>query len=288
MASAMCPPLAIRWTGDPVSADEGKAALIKVGLSPAQVPWCRNAWSLGRIPRSRVSRLPLVAEQKLFLQSLSSMAAVMAMDVRPGDDVLDLCAAPGAKTSLIRLQQEGQGMLVANELSRARTIRLKTVLARLNVEGVEVLTGPGESIGTTHERCFDRVLADVPCSGEGRFHLSDDATWSRWSEAGIRGLAKRQGALLESACKALRVGGEVLYSTCTLAPEENEGVVDRVLRRGRTSMEVRSIDLPLTTTRPGLQQWRGRTLHPDVARAVRVMGDCETTPFFMVRLRRVE
>ncbi len=286
--SASCPPLAVRWTGDADACNEACESLVEAGLAPTPVPWCPQAWSLGCIPRSQVSRLPLVAEQKLFLQSLSSMAAVMAMGVRPGDDVLDLCAAPGAKTSLIRRQQNGRGMLLANELSRSRTIRLKTVLAKLSIEGVEVLTGPGESIGSTHERCFDRVLADVPCSGEGRFHLSDASTWSRWSESGIRGLAKRQGALLESACKALRPGGEVLYSTCTMAHEENEGVVDRVLRRGRTLMEVRPIDLPLSSMRPGLQEWRGRTLHPEIARTVRVLGDSETIPFFMARLRRIE
>jgi 16S rRNA (cytosine1407-C5)-methyltransferase len=214
------------------------------------------------------------------------MAAVMALDVRPGHDVLDLCAAPGGKTSLIRRQQQGRGMLVANELSRARTVRMKKVLARLNIEGVEVLTGPGASMGSTHERCFDRVLADVPCSGEGRFHLSDAATWSRWSLAGIRGLAKRQATLLESACKTLRPGGVAVYATCTMAPEENERVVDRVVRRGRIPLEILPVDLQLTSTKPGLHRWQGRSMLPEMARTVRVLGDTETTPFYIARLRR--
>ena len=287
-ASLSCPALAVRWTGKPGRAPLGAEYLQTHGLEPVEVPWCPEVWSLGEVSRGSVTGLEWVQEQTLMLQSLSSIAAVMALGVRPGHDVLDLCAAPGGKTSLIHRQQQGRGMLIANELSRSRTRRLQALLRRLRIRDIEIRTGPGEALGSTHERCFDRVLADVPCSGEGRFHLSDPATWSRWSESAIRGLARRQVALLESACSTLRPGGELIYATCTMAPEENEQVVDRVLRRARTSMRVLPIDLPLDAARPALGSWEDRTFTPETSRTVRVVAGSGMTPFYMARLQRMD
>lgn len=287
-ASLACPSLTVRWTGTPEHAARGSEYLTSEGFNPQPVAWFDEAWTLGTVNRRALTALEWVREQKLMLQSRSSIAAVMAMGIEPGHDVLDLCAAPGAKTSLIHRRQGGRGILVANELSRARTRRLDALLRRLHITDVDIMTGPGEALGGTHARCFDRVLADVPCSGEGRFHLSDSASWSQWSESAIRGLAKRQAALLESACRTLRPGGEVLYATCTMAPEENEQVVDRVLRRGRTPMELRAIDLPLDGVRPGLSGWEGTTYCAEIERAVRVVPGTGMTPFFMARLRRLK
>ena len=278
--------MSVRWTGPREDVERGRAYLSSMEFEPAPVPWMPEAWSVGRCTRRRLSEVPWVTQQRLFMQSLSSMAAVMAMDIQPGHDVLDLCAAPGAKTSLIHRLQRGKGMLIANELSRARTTRLNAVLDRLECEGVEVMTGAGERLGGTHAACFDRVLADVPCSGEARFHLSNPSTWKRWSVSSITGLAKRQGALLESACRCARPGGEVLYATCTMAPEENELVVDRVLARSSVPMELLPISLPLPNRRTPVTAWDGAMAVQDLAHCARLVSDETMTPFFMARLRR--
>jgi 16S rRNA (cytosine1407-C5)-methyltransferase len=282
------PSLTLRWTGKAARASLGLEYLESEGFEPQPVAWFGEAWMLGPVSRRTVTAMGWVREQTLMLQSLSSIAAVMAMGIEPGHDVLDMCAAPGAKTSLIHRRQQGKGILVANELSRARTRRMDALLRRLRINDADIRTGPGEMLGSTHARCFDRVLADVPCSGEGRFHLSDAATWSRWSESAIRGLAKRQTALLESACRTLRPGGRVLYATCTMAPEENEQVVDRVLRRGRTPMEMIPVTLPLEGVRPGLPAWEDKEFLPEIKHAVRVVPGTGMTPFFMACLRRLE
>ena len=286
-ASLACPSLTVRWTGKAERAPRGKEYLESEGFDPQPVSWFDEAWVLGPISRRAVTGLEWIREQTLMLQSLSSIAAVMAMGVEPGQDVLDLCAAPGAKTSLIHRRQQGRGILVANELSRARTRRMDALLRRLRIKDVDIRTGPGETLGGSHERCFDRVLADVPCSGEGRFHLSDSASWSRWSESAIRGLSKRQVALLESACRTLRPGGRVLYATCTMAPEENEQVVDRVLRRGRTPMELLPVELPISGIRPGMRGWGDKEFLPEIDRTVRVVPGTGMTPFYMACLRRI-
>jgi len=257
-------------------------------MDPRPIPWASEAWSLPGESRRMLTDLPWVRSQRLFVQSASSMAAVHALGVQPGHDVLDLCAAPGAKTSLIHRQQAGSGILVANELSRARTERLRALLGRLEITDVEILTGPGELLGRSHARCFDRVLADVPCSGEGRFHLSDQSTWSRWSESSIRGLSRRQTVLLQSACRACRPGGEVLYATCTMAPEENEQVVDRVLSKADPPVELLPVQLDLPDRRPALQSWGGDAYAHDLSHALRILASETMTPFFMARLRRME
>ena len=280
--------IALRWTGDRDEVEDASAYLKQHEIPAEPVPWYREAWRIGDVPRRSVTALEWVKRQTLFLQSLSSMAAVMALDVRPGHDVLDLCAAPGGKTSLIHRLQQGQGILVANELSRARTKRMTALLTRLGIDDVDIQTRAGESFGGGYERCFDRVLADVPCSGEGRFHLADAASWSRWSESAIRGLSKRQVGLLESACRTLRLGGRVLYSTCTMAPEENELVIDRVLRRMRTPMKVHPIALHTESFRPGLAGWEDTEYLADVQQTVRVVPGSGMTPFFLACLERVE
>jgi len=268
------------------SAETGRAYLKEHGLDPAPVPWMDEAWTLGRIARTEVTRLPWVESQQLFVQSLSSMAAVMELGVEPGHDVLDLCAAPGAKTSLLARCQQGRGILVANDLSRRRTAGLRALLKRLGIEETVLRTGPGEAVGRSHARCFDRVLADVPCSSEGRFHASEASTWANWSESAIRGLAKRQQALLEAACAAARPGGLILYATCTMAPEENERVVDRVLRRGTTDVELLPIDLPVESSQEGLASWGAEQFLPELKKARRMLGSETATPFFMAKLRR--
>ena len=285
-ASVERPPLAVRWTGASEATAEGRSYLLEQGLEIEDVPWLPEAWSLGQISRETVSRLPMVADQLLFMQSLSSMACVMAVGVEAGHDVLDLCAAPGAKTSLLRRMQQGSGILVANDLSRRRMARLRSLLEGLDIQGVDVRTGPGEMMGRDFAGCFDRVLVDVPCSSEGRFSLSDPSTWANWSEGVIRGLARRQEALLESACATARRGGEVLYATCTMAPEENERVVDRVLRRGRVGMELIPIDLEIDSARPGLMEWGSESFLPEIRHTRRILGTSTTTPFFMAKLRR--
>jgi 16S rRNA C967 or C1407 C5-methylase (RsmB/RsmF family) len=286
--SLIHPALTVRWTGKPERAHLGSEYLESHGFTPRAIEWCPEAWLLGSGSKLALTSLDWVAAQTLFLQSLSSMAAVMAMGVQPGHDVLDLCAAPGAKTSLIHRRQAGCGILVANELSRSRTRRMLALLKRLCISDIDILTGPGEMLGSTHARCFDRVLADVPCSGEGRFNLSDAASWSRWGASSINGLAKRQVALLEAACRTLRPGGEVVYATCTMSPEENELVVDRVLRKARTPMEVCDIELPIEAARPGLTSWNGHECAPQLQRTVRVVAGFGMTPFYMARLRRTE
>jgi tRNA (cytosine49-C5)-methyltransferase len=228
-----------------------------------------EAWQLGHV----------------HIQSPSSIAATLALDPQPGEAILDLCAAPGSKASHIKASIGG-GRLVANDLSRNRCFKMRAVLARLGARA-DVWTGPGERVGFRNPEAFDRVLADVPCSGEGRFHVDDPASFAGWTPKKVKRLASLQKALLHSAIDAVRPGGVVLYSTCTMSPAENEGVLARALKRydGRIELEELPVDLPGAL--PALCEWNGKRWPDSIARARRLVAGPVFDGFFLARIRKL-
>jgi 16S rRNA (cytosine1407-C5)-methyltransferase len=233
--------------------------------------------------------LPLWDKGELYIQAASSMLAAYALQVEPEMRVLDMCAAPGSKTSLLSALMENKGMLVANDRSRKRLYRLREILQRQGATNVEVLLGPGERLGQSHADCFDRVLVDAPCSGEGRFRLDRPVRLSRWCMQEIQTLAKLQEQLLVAALRCVCVGGSVVYSTCTFAPEENEFVIEKVL--SRNSIDAELIEIPEGLHPPHtmtpLQTWQGEPLKHDLSKATRIIPDSTTTGFFIACLRRI-
>ena len=165
-------PLTFRIIGecDPGAVHEDCA---KQGIELEAVPWTEGAFRVRVGDRRSLQQTDLAGRGAVFIQSLSSMAAVEALEVQPGLHALDLCAAPGGKTAMIALRQQGRGVLVANDRSRSRLARLRSVLEQHGVSHVELSCNSGESFGGTHASCFDRVLVDAPCSGEGMFRCDD-------------------------------------------------------------------------------------------------------------------
>ncbi|MCH2148260.1 MAG: RsmB/NOP family class I SAM-dependent RNA methyltransferase [Phycisphaerales bacterium] len=271
---------------DPDSVPMVLGELEAVGIELSSVPWCPTAFYADGASRALLRTTQSWVDGKLFMQSISSMAAAVALQVEPGMHVLDLCAAPGGKTAMLGLQQQGRGVLLANDRSRSRLRSLRDVLGQHRICHAELSCKPGESFGGTHRDCFDRVLVDAPCSGEGMLHSGDHAGWGQWGLGRIRRLARQQERLLVAGLRCLRPGGVLVYATCTYAPEENESVLARVMGKMDVPVELEALPAGLPEGHPGLSSWDEQSFDPCIRLARRLLPDGCCTGFFMARFRR--
>ncbi len=173
---------------------------------------------------------PLHHAGAFYVQEPSASSVVTVLDPKPGEKILDLCAAPGGKSTQIASLLAGKGILWSNEIVRSRAKILYSNLERLGVRNAVVSACYPETLCHAMKGYFDRVLVDAPCSGEGMFRRSEEAVRD-WSPEHVRACAERQSAILESASASLREGGILVYSTCTFSKEEDEGVVSDFLKR---------------------------------------------------------
>lgn len=200
----------------------------------------------------------------LYVQQASTGTAARALGVRPGDRVLDLCAAPGGKTSHIAEMLSDRGCLVAAEVDERRIRGLLGNLYRLLHPGVLVVACDGRDFPEGAH--FDRVLVDAPCSGEGTLRRRAGEAPNQ-SRSFIRRVSAVQRALLDKAIRLTRPGGTILYSTCTFTPEENEAVVSDALARGEVELEPLALDVPHA---PGLTAFEDERFDERLAGAARI------------------
>ncbi len=236
----------------------------------------RNAGSIGK------SLCHFLGE--IYIQDLASMTPVCALAPKSADRVLDLCGAPGSKTTQLAEWISPDGLIVANDPSAKRIRSLVFNLRRMGATNAAVLKGYGELYGNQYFESFDGVLLDAPCSALGTLGKSPEVL-CRWTPARSERLAIQQRSLLTSGLKALRPGGVLIYSTCTVAPQENEVILAEALER--FPIELEPVLLPGLQTRPGLTQFEGHHWPAQMRRAIRIYpheNHCEG--FFVARIRK--
>lgn len=165
-----------------------------------------------------------------YIQEPSAMAPVPFLEVKAGERVLDLCAAPGGKSTQIGAALAGKGLLVCNEIHPARAKILSENIERMGIVNAIVTNETGDRLAAVFGEYFDKILVDAPCSGEGMFRKNTEAV-QEWSPQNVQLCAERQDMILDRAAEMLRPGGRLVYSTCTFAPEEDEGSIYRFLNR---------------------------------------------------------
>ena len=215
------------------------------------------------------------------MQSLPSMIPPIVLKPNEGEKVLDLTAAPGSKTTQIAALMNNKGYILANELDKIRCERLKY---NVNTQGstiIDVVNGRGELLGREHENYFDKVLLDAPCSGEGRFDASSAITYKNWSERTVRDLAKLQKKLFKSAYTALKQGGVMVYSTCTLNKEENEMVLQWALEN--LNIKLLDINLEVKEAIPACNTG----LNNSINKAIRVLPSKNMEGFFVAKIQKL-
>ncbi|MFC4161128.1 RsmB/NOP family class I SAM-dependent RNA methyltransferase [Chitinimonas lacunae] len=279
-------PVALRINTLKASADSVCAELAAAGFQLKSLPWSGLAFSVPFEQKRALTETAAFYDGRLYLQNLSSQLAPLLLDPQPGETVLDLAAAPGGKTSQIAAMMANQGRLSAVEPVRDRFFRLKANLDQQGATLAKCYLMDGRAVGSKCPAMFDRILLDAPCSSEARFDTRDPESMSHWSLKKVGECAHKQKRLLQSAWTALKPGGRLLYSTCSFAPEENEGALATLLKHAGDEVEVLDLPWRLDNFLPGLTAWDGKLFPASLSRAARVLPDESMDGFFLCLLKK--
>lgn len=197
-----------------------------------------------------------------YIQEFTSGIPPMLLELSPSDDVLDMCAAPGSKTTQIAAIMKNRGEVVANDPATNRIRALMGNLYRMGVVNTQVIQYRGQAI--PEEKKFDKVLVDAPCSGEG--NVRKDKRSEAVTKSELESLCPIQEQLLKKAIKLTKKEGIIVYSTCTFAPEENEMVIEKILSK---DVELQQPELELKCSN-GITKWKNRKLNPELEKCKRI------------------
>lgn len=198
-------------------------------IETSPVPWYADAMIVRGARKDALTGLDLYERGEIYLQSLSSMIPPLLLGAKPGENVLDMAAAPGGKTTQIAALTGNQAMVTACEMNKIRAERLRYNVQRQGATRVTVMNIDSRNLDDLFS--FDRILLDAPCSGSGTVQLGSPRSKGQFSREFLSRTTKQQEALLHKALRLLRPGCEMIYSTCSVLAQENEEIVSRVLRK---------------------------------------------------------
>lgn len=223
----------------------------QMGIDLKPSPFCRDSFYIP-FDTDRLGTHPLHHAGAFYIQEPSAGCAAEMLDAKPGDKVLDLCAAPGGKSTQVASALQGRGLIWSNEIVKSRANILLSNIERMGITNAVVSNCHPELLCGRLQGFFDKVLVDAPCSGEGMFR-KDGRAAEEWSQEHVNACAARQRSILNSAAGALRPGGVLVYSTCTFSKEENEEVITAFIKE---HPEFELVDAGADFGRPALTKAR--------------------------------
>lgn len=256
----------------------------KLGVHLEKITWANNAYFVD--DKLKITASPLFTSGEVYVQTASSLIPAIALAPEAGDTVLDLCAAPGGKSCHIAALTQGGIELWVNDAFKPRIRKLKEVLAINHVRPHQVTEYPAQYADKFLQHdYYDRILLDAQCSGEGRVNLSNaKAGLEYWSLKRVHEYSRLQQRMLRSAYKLLKPGGVLVYSTCTIAPEENELPVDQLVRH--TDAVIEPFSIAIAEAKPGLISWQKARLDNSLKGALRIYPSDKMEAFFVCRIRK--
>jgi 16S rRNA (cytosine1407-C5)-methyltransferase len=293
---------------------ETKRTTFRVNLLKTDIPKLRSDLNASYIHTQEVHGVPgafmlsekqslrslqdtdIYKEGRVYVQNISSMLPVKVLlsDLSVAEAekhppfILDMCSAPGGKTTQIVSELKGHVKVLAVERDRPRFYKLQ---ANVKMQGcdphVQVINGDSGSFFKTNADRFDRILVDAPCSSESGFDANEPRTYGFWSTKRVNECRRRQKMLLYSGLRCLKVGGVLVYSTCTFSPEENESVVAHVLGKFGDSIVLEDIAIPFKNVVHGLTTWDDDVFPPSVKKTRRVIPTDSMESFYVARFRKL-
>lgn len=220
---------------------------------------------------------------RYYIQSLSSMIPPLILSPSHTDRVMDTCSAPGSKATQIAEMMNNKGTLIVNEPNSDRIKSLVHNIDRANLINVGVIQNRGDLLSQVYNEHFDKILVDAPCSALGVIQKKGEVSnW--WSIERVNNLTPVQLAILTAAVKMVKIGGEIVYSTCTLTAEENELIINHILNK--YPVEAVDIELPVKSI-AGFTVYKNGTLHPGLKKARRILPwEVDSEGFFIIKLRK--
>lgn len=215
---------------------ENKLNGLSIGFN--KVPWNETAFIIDSVKENEIKELDMYKNGEIYLQSLSSMIPPIVVEPKEGENILDMAAAPGGKTTQMASMSNNKAMITACEKNKIRAERLKYNLEKQGTSRVTVMLKDARRLDDFFS--FDKILLDAPCSGSGTLDLNNDNVEKIFTEELIDRSVKTQKELIKKAVKVLKVNGELIYSTCSILKEENEKIIEEILKI--ENMEIIPID----------------------------------------------
>ena len=265
--------------------EQALAKLHDAGWRGQQYDWMAAGYTIDT-PFAVVRDSEPVVHGEVYIQNAASWLPVLALDPQPGELVLDVCAAPGGKTSHIAALTNNQARIWANDSSKPRLIKMRANLALLGAAVERFTLYDAQHMARKLDgQQFDKILIDAPCSSEGLRNINSDKDMHDWSIAHIKRLQKEQKNIVRQVWQLLKPGGTLVYSTCTMAPEENEAVVDFLLRKHEDARVV-PITLQLPNRVPALHTWNNKTFSRQIAGCLRLKPSENIEAFFVCKIQK--
>jgi tRNA (cytosine49-C5)-methyltransferase len=273
---------------NPLKSNGDPSKLVKqiedLGVTLEPISWAKNAYQIHG-QKALVSQSSLFQNGQIYIQNASSLIPPLALDPKPDEQILDMCAAPGGKASYLAELANNQAKLWLNDNSLSRLKEMQAIMEKMGVNVQAYLNHPGQHLDKFIDIKFDKILIDAQCSNEGQINLTNPRSLKLWRLDRKKSLHQLQKSLLRTAGKLLKPDGTIVYSTCTFAPEENECVLSEVLDdKDKQNWRISPINLGIPNLTQVQAQWQGKKLNPQVAQSLRVKPTTFMEGFFVAKI----
>lgn len=269
--------------------DDATAYFQQQSIEAERFGWSPDGFILGAADLQSLRDSELINNGSLYIQNAASWLPVLALDPQPGETILDMCAAPGGKTSHIAARAQNEAFITANDNSKTRLHKLQANMSRLGVENSEFTLHDATRLSQKMNGLeFDKILLDAPCSGEGMMNLDNKKDFESWSVAHIKRLQQLQKKLVVQAWLLLKPGGTLVYSTCTMAPEENEAVVDYLFRRYDDAQleELPEFMQTLPNRVNSVTRWNDKKYSSEISKTLRLKPSTPIEAFYVAKITK--